>query len=184
MEHDQENAICKTIESFADDDELCRPGMGMPWCSDGLIQATNGHILIRVPEKIACNKNNYPHDGDNKPNTDSAVKAQAPWEPFALDAISAALEAVKDACPYCDGSGKLADCNPTDELKQTPTLTPFLGKYYSSHYLILIEKAMRVFSGQWEATPDTPSGSPLLFRNEQGITIGIMEMRKRSEWRG
>lgn len=190
----------EVIDTFACKDDT-RYNLIRPWLQDGAVLATDGRILISVPEGLV---QGHSYEVNENPPETAQVLTAPEYSPFDPELILAALEKVTpkevdefESCIVCDGEGgsicpecetdlECTACRGTGESNipsgtktPVPTPAPLLGSNFNWFYLDTVRKAMKVFGGTWEwgkqdATTDM---CVHVFRNDKGVVIAAMPMR-------
>lgn len=195
-----DKAKLELIEGFSDAENL-REIYNKPWLSGGEVVATNGSILIAVPEKLVEGHGyRMPTPEMKEPGWRGVFKPSTEWGLFNTDALDEALASVepvfevepKKLCWHCGNSNcncgqKLYWMNPeAGREHRVLTLTKYDGRWFDWHKLKMLKDVMEEFGGEWkgavgEAHPSYQYKglpdllvSPMLLWSDQGVRMALM----------
>lgn len=183
--------------------DIDRLKMWCPWIIDGIIRATNGHILIRVPEELLPGHSFGPIESPLETEKIDSVLDGKDFTPLDFEALLKTLYSVKPNfrikpdtdCTVCNGTGEVqcptcshcTDCGNCmgeggfvreDGIKVPAlTSTPFHGKHFNWHYLNIIKLAIETFGGTWLICGNKNPLQATNLKSEEGVQIAIMPMR-------
>ncbi|MCK5606529.1 hypothetical protein KAR91_31795 [Candidatus Pacearchaeota archaeon] len=184
----------EVIELFVSTDES-KKTMGRSWVRDKIICATNGNILITVPENLIENGDYAPNEF--APKVDRVLSVPE-WIDFDAASLSAILKEVTpkfqavyepcgsccgeagDECPHCGQDIICDSCNDSGDStiktgERIPKITTcsFLDTHFDWHLLDIVKRAMDIFGGTWRRG-DTGQLSVHVFKNTANVQIAIM----------
>lgn len=171
--------VVELIKDFTDKDGN-RPTVATPWLDKGLIKASEGHILILVPEALCPGHSIEPRS--NAPDTDKlnlfedrsfiVLDIEALKQAIA-DRADVAEEATKNPCRRCHGTGRVGcshcdngdieceDCDGTglishnrlgQPMNSNLSPVPLFDRRFNYHSLKLLDRAVTLFEGRWKVS--------------------------------